>query len=80
MKLKVNTTKVTPDENIVQQDQNTQKMYGWKNFKTGNISMVYGSMKLLLMCSPDHFETRIKNGEGEIVELDVTVKKYKKPN
>jgi hypothetical protein len=68
-------------ENLVSQGRSLpdvacgRKMYGWENFKTGNISMVYDNMKLLLMCSPDHFETRIKNGEGEIVELTIVESK-----
>jgi len=49
-------------------------MYGWKNGKTGRISMVYDSLKLLQMCSPDHFESRVINKEGNVVELEVYIK------
>ena len=49
-------------------------MYGWKNATTGRISMVYDSLKLLQMCSPDHFESRTINKEGNVVELEVYIK------
>lgn len=49
-------------------------MYGWKNAKTGRISMIYDSLKLLQMCSPDHFESRTINKEGNVVELEVYIK------
>lgn len=37
--------------------------------------MVYDSLKLLQMCSPDHFESRTINKEGNVVELEVHLPK-----
>ena len=49
------------------------KMYGWYDKKRKEVSMIYGSEKLVKMCSPDGFDYKTKNGEGFIADLEITV-------
>jgi len=48
-----------------------KKMWAWHDKKEDKYNYIFGSKLQVKMCSPDYFESAIKNGEGEIVEVKI---------
>lgn len=59
---KVQATEASPD-------QEADVYYGWLNFKTGQVSMVFHHPSALEVCFPYGTQAEIKAGRGHIVRL-----------
>lgn len=48
-----------------------KKMWAWYDEEKDTYHHIYHSKFLVEVCSPDEFQSKIKSGEGDIVEVKV---------